>query len=243
VDSTRRISITTGALFIVATVAAIAAPAVGPALGRPAYLAAVAEQPDRLAAASLLYLIAAASSVGIAIALYPLLKRVDEALALGAVVFRTIEAVFYTVAVVALLSVLPLGQQLVAAPAGGGGPIHLVADTLLSVRDHSNLAAIFAFSLGALTYYALFYRSRVVPRWLSGWGVVAAALMLIAALLSLFSDSPVTGQALLILPIAVQEMVLAVWLLIKGFSPAARAASHEGTNVEAPTRSSQGALE
>jgi hypothetical protein len=236
VDPTRRISITAGALFIVATVAAIAAPAVGPALSGPAYLTTVAEQPDRLAAASLLYLIAAGSSAGIAIALYPLLKRVDAALALGAVVFRTIEAVFYTVAVVTLLSVLPLGQQLVAAPAGDAGPIHLIADALLNVRDHSNLAAIFAFSLGALTYYALFYRSRLVPRWLSAWGVVAASLMLIAALLSLFSDSPVTGQALLILPIAVQEMVLAAWLLIKGFSPAARGSSPEGTTVEAPTR-------
>jgi Domain of unknown function (DUF4386) len=242
VDSTRRISITTGALFVIATVAAIAAPAVGPALGGPAYLTGVAGQPDRLTAASLLYLIAAGSCAGIAIALYPLLKRVNAALALGAVVFRAIEAVFYTVAVVTLLSVLPLGQQLLTAPAGDRRAIHVIADTLLSVWDHSNLAAIFAFSLGALMYYALFYRSRLVPRWLSGWGVVAASLMLIAALLSLFSDSPVTGQALLILPIAVQEMVLAVWLLIKGFSPAALAASPEGTNVEAPTRSSQGAL-
>jgi hypothetical protein len=160
---------------------------------------------------------------GIAVALYPLLKKINTALALGSVVFRTIEAVFYTAAVVSLLSVLTLGQQLATAPADNRAPIHPIADTLLGMRDHSTLAGVFAFSLGALMYYTLFYRSRLVPRWLSGWGMAAALLMMTACLLALFSNSPVTGYTLLILPIAVQEMVLAVWLLVKGFNPSARA--------------------
>jgi hypothetical protein len=219
VDSTRRTSIATGALFIVATIAALAAPVFLPALTGTTYLSHAAEQPYGLAAASFFYLIAAACSVGISVALYPLLKQVNAALALGSVVFRTIEAVFYTVAVVSLLSVLPLAQQLAAAPASARAPIHMIADTLLSLRDHSTMAAVFAFSLGALMYYTLFYRSRLVPRWLSGWGAVAALVMLTACMLSLVTNSPVTGYALLILPIAVQEMVLAVWLLIRGFTP------------------------
>ncbi|OLE24676.1 MAG: hypothetical protein AUG44_18415 [Actinobacteria bacterium 13_1_20CM_3_71_11] len=84
------------------------------------------------------------------------------------------------------------------------------------MRDRSTLAGVFAFCVGALMYYALFYRSRLVPRWLSGWGIAGALLMLIACLLALFSDSPVTGYVVLILPILVQELVLAAWLLIKG---------------------------
>ena len=68
-------------------------------------------------------------------------------------------------------------------------------------------------------YYSLFHRTRLVPRWVSGWGIAAALLMMTAGLLSLFSNNPVTGYTLLILPIAVQEMVLAGWLLVKGFSP------------------------
>jgi hypothetical protein len=104
----------------------------------------------------------------------------------------------------------------------------------LSVRDHSTLAAVFAFSLGALMYYALFYRSRLVPRCLSGWGMAAALLIMTACLLALFSNSPVTGYKLLILPIAVQEMVFAVWLLVKGFSPSpltSRASSESSTRT------------
>jgi len=219
VSSTRRTSIATGALFILATIAALAAAALEPSLTGVDSLSAVAEQPNRLAAAALLYLIAAGSSVGVAIALYPLLKQINVALALGSVVFRTIEAVFYTAAVVSLLSILPVGRQLATARADNQAPIQAIADVLLSMREHSTLVAVFAFTLGALMYYTLFYRSRLVPRWLSGWGLAAALVMIAACLLALFSDSPVTGYTLLILPIAVQEMVLAVWLLVKGFSP------------------------
>ena len=111
-NSTRRTSIATGALFILATIAALAAAALQPSLTGTDYLTGVANHPHQVAASALLYLIAAGTSVGIAIALYPLLKKVNAALALGSVVFRTIEAVFYTVAVVSLLSLLPLGQQL-----------------------------------------------------------------------------------------------------------------------------------
>jgi hypothetical protein len=219
-NTSRRISITTGSLFIAATVAAVAAAAVKPDLTGTDYLTGVAGHPNQMAASALLYLIAAATSVGIAIALYPLLKPISDSLALGSVVFRTIEAVFYAAAVVSMLSVLTLGQQLAAAPSGNRASIETMADFAVSIRDHSTLAAVFAFSLGALMYYFLFYRSRLVPRWLSGWGMVAALVMLTACLLALFSNSDVTEYKLLVAPIFVQEMVFAVWLLVKGFGPA-----------------------
>ncbi len=214
----RRISIATGLLFVVATVTALAAAAVVPALTGSDYLTGVASHASRLAAAALLYMIAAGTSVGIAIALYPLLRTINAGLALGSVVFRTIEAVFYTVAVVNLLSILSLSQQFAAAPAANRAPVAAAADALVSAREHAALVGVFAFCTGALMYYALFYRSRLVPRWLSGWGIAAVLSMMIACLLALFGNHPVTGYTLLILPIGIQEIVLAAWLLIKGFS-------------------------
>lgn len=86
--SARSVSLTTGVLFIVATVAALAADVVKPALDGADDLAAVADNPTQLAAAVLIYLIAAGTSVGIAIALYPFLKQVSAAHALGSVVFE-----------------------------------------------------------------------------------------------------------------------------------------------------------
>ena len=221
-NSIRRTSITTGSLFVLATIAALAAAALDQTLHGTGYLAALANHADRQTAAALCYLIAAGASAGIAIATYPLLKQVNSTLALGSVVFRTIEAVFYTTAVGALLSIQSLSQQLATTPADGRATIQVLADSYLSMRDHSNVAAIFAFSLGALMYYSLFFRSRLVPRWLSGWGVAGVLLIFTACLSALFSDRPVTGYTLLILPIAVQEIVLAAWLLVKGFDPTRR---------------------
>jgi Domain of unknown function (DUF4386) len=219
VNSTRRISITAGSLFILATTASLTAAALSPALTGTDYLTGVANHPHQMAVAALLYLIAAGGSVGIAIALYPVLKNFNAALAMGSVVFRTIEAVFYTAEVVSLLSILTLGQELATAPAADRAAYQTVADSLLAAREHAALAGVFAFTLGAFMYYVVFYRSRLIPRWLSGWGMAAVALLLTACLLALFSNSMVTGYVLLAAPIGVQEVVFAAWLLVKGFSP------------------------
>jgi hypothetical protein len=238
VDSTRRTAIATGVLLIVATAAALAAAAVEPALTGTTYLTDVADHPNRLAIGAVLYLIAAGTSVGIAIALYPLLKKVNGPIALGSVVFRTIEAVFYAAAVVSLLTVLHLGQQLASASADSPAAIHALGDSLLSTRDNATLSGVLAFCVGAFMYYTLFYRSRLIPRWLFVWGLTRALLMMTACLLALFNDNSVTGHTFLILPILVQEMALALWLLAKGFSPsphASRPSTKRATAHRRPT--------
>ena len=230
--SSRTTSIATGTLFILATIAALAAAEVVPALTGSDYLIGVAHHPRPVAAAALLYLIAAGTSAGIAIALYPVLKKTSAGLALGSVVFRTIEAVFYMGSIVSLLSILALGGKLGTAPADSHAAIRTLADSLVGTRDHATLLGVFAFSTGALMYYNVLYRARLVPRWLSGWGTAATLLMMTACFMALFSNSPVTGYVLFILPILVQEMVLAFWLLVKGFnvpSPTSGASS-AGTN-------------
>ncbi len=226
-NSSRKNAVITGVLFIIATVAALAAAAVAPVLSGTDYLTKVAANASQLAGGALLYLIAAFSSVGIAISLYPVLKKWNAGVALGSVVFRTIEAVMYIAAVVSLLSLATLSQHIANAGNAGAAdlaPFQAIGDLLLSVREHASLVGVFAFCLGAVMYYYLFFQSRLIPRWLSGWGIAASVLMLAACLLALFSDSPVTGYALLILPIAVHEMVLAVWLIVKGFNSSAMAA-------------------
>jgi hypothetical protein len=221
-DPTRRIATFTGVLFIAATVAALLAAALVPVLARGDDLAVLSADANQVAAAALSYLIAAFASAAIAVTMYPVLKGLNAGLALGSVVFRTIEAVMYMAAVVSLLSLMTLGQQSSMAGTNGQAALGALGGLLLSLRDHATLVAVFAFSLGAFLYYYLFFQARLVPRWLSSWGIAAAILMLVACVLSLFSDHPVTGYGLLIVPIAAQEMVLAVWLVAKGFSPARR---------------------
>jgi hypothetical protein len=74
-------------------------------------------------------------------------------------------------------------------------------------------------------YYILFFRSRLIPRWLSGFGIGAIILMTAACVLALFSGNRITSYIPLAAPIAVQEMVLAVWLIAKGFNTAVSASS------------------
>src|SRR4051812_24526003 len=99
----RRNGTTTGVLLIVATAAVLAAARlVDPVLSRTDYPAQFAAHPEQVAGGALLYLVAAAGSVGIAISLYSVLKRFDPNLALGSVIFRAVEAALYVMAVACL---------------------------------------------------------------------------------------------------------------------------------------------
>ena len=69
--------------------------------------------------------------------------------------------------------------------------------------------------------YSIFYQSKLIPRWISVWGFIAAAALLTGAMLSVFGNISPALTLLVILPIAVQEMVMAGWLIVKGFNPAA----------------------
>jgi hypothetical protein len=217
-NSTRKIAVTTGVIFIIATVAALLAAALTPVLTGADYLTQFSAHTNQVAAGAFFYLIAAFTSAGIAISMYPVMKGANAGLALGSVVFRALEAALYMAAVVSLLSLLTLSQQFTTAGAADRTSLQAIGASLVSVRDHATLLAVFAFSLGAGMYYYLFFQSRLIPRWLSGWGIAAAILMMAACMLSLFSDNPITGYTLLVIPIALQEMVLAGWLIGKGFN-------------------------
>ena len=96
----------------------------------------------------------------------------------------------YTVGAVITLSLLTVARQYAQAAALSRGGIRAIGDALTGVREDAILAGVFAFILGALMYYYVLYRSRLVPRWLSGWGIAAGFPMLIACLLAAFSHTP-----------------------------------------------------
>ena len=133
-------------------------------------------------------------------------------------VFRTIEALLHIVAVVSALSLLGVAQRFLAAEAVQRASFQAVGDSLQDVRDQANLAAVMAFSVGALMYYYLLYRFATRAPMAVWLGILAIVLTLVACLLALFDHYPVTTYVLLVLPIAVQEIVLAVWLIAKGFT-------------------------
>jgi hypothetical protein len=210
-----------GSLFIVATVAGILAGAVQQPLIDPTdYLSTLSTHQSRLATGALLEVVMGVAVAGIVVALYPLLRRYSERLALGFAIGRTIEVVTYATSVVGLLTVLSVSSDFVAAGAPEGSALGPLAQALLDGREWSTYTVqMIAFSLSAVLLNALLFRTRLVPRWLAGWGLVGAVLFLAVGPWVMFGLAPFsTGQVLMVAPLAVQEMVFAVWLIAKGFA-------------------------
>jgi len=233
----RKIAITAGVLFILATAASLVGSAVlGTALDGPDYLSRISVDGNRLLVSALLSFVAACGSAGIAIALYPVLRKFNEGLALGSVGFRLIEAVFYIVGTLCLLSLFALSRQSAGATGQDANDVETLGHLLLTAKDLAGFVfGVLAFCIGGGSYYVVFYRSRLIPRWLSAWGLIAMVTLFAAAIITLFDGEPysVSGSLVfLAFPIALQEMVLAVWLIVKGFNPAAVASLPASAQVE-----------
>jgi hypothetical protein len=151
--------------------------------------------------------------------MFPILKKHNESLALGYGVFRIIESVILIVGSISLLSLLTLSQEYVQIGTPDATYFLTFGTILLAARDWTILLGVnIVFPLGALIFNYLLYRSKLVPRWLSGWGLIGATLLLARGLSMIFGYNL---GVILTLPIWVQEMAFAVWLIVKGFNPSA----------------------
>jgi Domain of unknown function (DUF4386) len=215
----RRAAVTAGALLILGIIGALASGAIEkPLLTATVSLASISPGGSRLPAGGLLELATAVVSAGIAVAMYPVLRKYSQGLALGAVAFRTIECAMYAVAGAITLSMPSLASQYAQALAPARGAVQATASALAGVREDVVLAGVIAYISGSLLYYCVLYRWRLVPRWLAGWGIAAEAPMLAACIAAAVTRNPVTGYIPLILPIFLNELALAAWLIVKGFS-------------------------
>ncbi len=223
-NSYRKTAIIAGILFITATVAGVLGSSLtGSIVGAPDYLVQIAANKNLIVVGAIFAFIAAAGSAGIAIALYPVLRKYNEGLALGSVGFRLIEGVLYIVSILGLLSLLSLSQEYASAGPQGASTFQVLGALISAIRVWAGFVlGVIAFCLGAAMYYYVLYRSRLIPRWLSVWGLVGLALLFSMTLLIAFDErisGPSGMQVLLAIPLALQEMVLGVWLIVKGFNP------------------------
>jgi len=222
----RKQAIIVGILFIIATAAPLlSTPFINPIfinpINTPDYLVNVAENATQVTTGALLELIMALAIAGIATTLYPILKKYNETLAMGYVVARIIEGViFIVVAVFGLLSLLTLSQEFVKAGTPDAFYFQTLGTLLIAAHDWSYIISNPVFSLSALILNYVLYQSKFVPRFISVWGLIGTVLLLAGGFLGMFSlltETSILGNVIY-LPIAVQEMVFAVWLIVKGFN-------------------------
>ena len=212
----RKTAVIVGVLFIIGTAAGIlSAVFTGSIFSDPDYLIIVSANQNQIIIAALCVLIMGFALAMIPVILFPIFRKQNEALALGAVLFRgALEAVAYIAMVISWLLLITLSQSYTTAGAPDASYFQTLGALLLEAGDWINQILAIVFSLGALMIYYLFYQSKLIPRWLSVWGLIGALLYLVVPLLGLFGFN----LEILMAPLALQEMVLAVWLIVKGFN-------------------------
>jgi hypothetical protein len=212
-----------GILFIIATVAfSISVVLLLPVLSAPDYLISISSNEQRVAVGTLLELVNHIAVVGIAVVSYPILKQFSERVAIGYVAVRSIESVLFAIGTMHLITLANISQTFVSAGEPPSSYFHTLGEVLLAGHNWDNAALLFiAFGVGAILLNYLLYRTKLVPRWLSGWGLIAAVMIVVARvmLISGFELSSST-VAMMDIPIMLQEMVFAVWLIVKGFNSA-----------------------
>jgi hypothetical protein len=237
-DSARKTALVAGVLYLITFVASI--PAVflflGPVLDNPGYIIGAGAD-NRVVWGCYLDVITALAGIGTAITLFPVVRRKNEALAIGFVTSRLLEAAIIMIGVVSLMAIVSLRQDLAGTAGTDNTALVIAGRSLVAVRDWTFLlgpglmAAVNALLLGTLMY-----RSRLVPRIIPLMGLVGAPLLLAATTATMFG---VTTQlsawsTLATLPVAAWEVSIGTWMAVKGFTPSPLTAGTDTAGTERP---------
>jgi hypothetical protein len=224
-NSNKRAAIIVGVLFLLAAVTAVIGLILyNPILKDPDYLIQGSEHANQVILGALMELILVVSAVGTATTMFPILRKYNETIALWHVCFRFLEAVIITVGIISVLSLLTLSREFVAAGAPDIASFQVSGTVLKAIHDWTFLLGpLFMLGINTMMYCYIFYKSKLVPRFIPLLGMTGATLVFICALLVMFGviEQVSTWGAILALPVAANEMILAVWLIVKGFNGSA----------------------
>ena len=226
-NSNKKAARIVGVLFILAAVTAIIGLALyDPILKGPDYLTNGSKHANQVILGAVMELILIVSAVGTATAMFPFLRKYNETIALWHVCFRFLEAVIILIGVISVLSLLTLSREFVAAGSPDIASFQAAGTLLKSIHEWTFiLGPNFMLGLNTIMYSYIFYRTKLVPRFIPILGITGASLIFIAALLEMFGviEQVSVWGALLALPVFANEMALALWLIFKGFNESALA--------------------
>ncbi|MCJ8007184.1 DUF4386 domain-containing protein [Lederbergia wuyishanensis] len=226
-NSNKKAAKIVGSLFILAAVTAVMGLLFyNPILNGPDYLIKGSEHANQVITGALMELILVVSAIGTATVMFPFLRKYNETIALWHVCFRFLEAIIITIGVISVLSLLTLSREYVEAGAPDIASFQASGILLKAVHEWTFLLGPnFMLGINTMMYSYIFFKSKLVPRFIPILGMTGATLIFLAALLEMFGviqQISVWG-AILALPVAANEMILAVWLIFKGFNESALA--------------------
>jgi hypothetical protein len=218
-ETYRKTAIIVGVLFIIATVFLFIGGAVyNPILESADYLENAYPNRIIVTIGILLEFACVISMPLIPVFLFPILRKYNEPLALGYVGFRLFEAILFVLVDINKLSLINVSQGYL----NNGGIDASFFQNLGSSIQAENLWGfsiyVLVFAIGSLMFNFVLYKSNLIPRFLSAWGLIGAGIILIGTALIMLEMFAGVPEAIIFLPIALQEMVFAVWLIVKGFN-------------------------
>jgi hypothetical protein len=213
----------TGVLFLITYITSIPAAFVlyPPVLDDPNYIVGAGAD-MRVSLGAFLELILIIANIGTAVVLFPILKRVNEILALGFVTARVVESVFIAVGILSVLTIVTLRQE---AAGADDGSLVAVGQSLVALHDWTFLLGpgfVVGVGNGLILGY-LMYRSALVPRRMALLGLIAGPLLLarfVGVLFGVFEEGSVLG-GIMVVPEFLWELSLGIWLTVRGFNPSA----------------------
>ena len=216
----RKTGIVVGVLFIIATAFLfLGEPFYKPFLNASDALTVVAQNKPRVVLGLGIEMICIMAMPLIGAFIFPVLSRVSTGMALAYFFFRSLEGtILLTVALTNKFAVLSLSEGILAGvdPAASDAALTLIRAQNAWADTASPLYNII-FVCGALCLYSVLFRARLVPRWISIWGLVSVLVLAGAVVSAIFIRLPVIWEVVLVAPLAVQEMVMALWLIFRGF--------------------------
>jgi hypothetical protein len=218
VDPYRVISIVVGILYILGFVAGILS--IAPAIDNSDYLANSSLSSNQINRAAYFQFLMAFIYIGVAILLFPILKIYNERLAIGFLSFRIIAVLFVLIGTIILLLILRLSHEYIKISPSDSSYYQMIGKLLKTARDLVNhVGMIIMLCVSGIMLYTIIIQSGLIPLWISIWGLLASSLAIITSILVLIKYVEVLTPTYMILniPIVLQEIVFAIWLIVKGF--------------------------
>ncbi|MCG7407088.1 DUF4386 domain-containing protein [Paenibacillus sp. ACRRX] len=214
----KRSALITGVLLLVGLLTGIFS--VVPVIDGADYLVKSSLNENQVITGSFFQLLMIAAYVGIPILMYPILSTYNKGLALGSVAFGIIAGVFIIIGVIILLLLLTLSHEFAKVGTLNESYFQTLGGLLREGRDLVNhVATTLTFVLAMFLYNCIFYQTKLVPRWLSVSGLIGSTLSVLASLLFMIRFIGLDEAYMILnIPIAFQQLVLAIWLIIKGFN-------------------------
>ena len=181
----------------------------------PDFLSGVDSAQTTLALGAFLMIATTAVDIGKAVFFFPVLERHGKRTAVAYLATMIFEMAMMTVGVLALLMLIPLADE---ADQIGRGAAQALGSLAVDANETAYQIGQLSLAFGCLFLCALLLRTGLVPRWLAAWGLVGYALHMAGAAAEIFG-APIS--LVLLIPGGIFEVTLAIWLLVKGFTPAA----------------------